>query len=347
MKKLMMIGLMVIAPLIATPSHSITPETIKLALAGTGWVGSLGYALQAEPGVHNLPILVPLLGSGIVLENLFKQSNSLLTKGLAKVLMGFPTLALCTKALMESDDYRGFDKTGLFLWRALYTAGAFGYAILAADGTKDIIEGIAEKFESNPKQIEQPVNQIVQSSHYTPSPLDQARFIAAIDTGDLVTVKQYITAGIDVNQLVELEWQGTFLPIEEAAMHKHYIIVEALLDAGADVNARNRNNCIPLHFAATNGSTDIARILLEHGANVNASGNDNYTPLHAASTQGNVEMVKFLISNGADATMYYGDPDNNYGQAYTAYDLAIQYGHREIAQILAEHEKNITNKETQ
>ena len=43
-------------------------------------------------------------------------------------------------------------------------------------------------------------------------------------------------------------------------------IVRLLLEAGADVNARNIFNSTALHHACGNGDAGIARLLLEHGA---------------------------------------------------------------------------------
>jgi len=346
MKKLMMIGLMAIAPLIATPSHSITPETIKLALAGTGWIGSIAQAISNGPGPHNLPIIGLLGGAGWVLGTLAEQSQSLLIKGTSKAIIGYSGLVLAAQLLAKNADSLGFDTTGTFLYRAVAHLVAIGYGVAAADGTKDIINGIAEKFESNPKQMEQPVNQIVQSSHYNHEPSDQEIFLDAIRRGDLITVRQYIAAGIDVNQLIESGWQGAFLPLATAANMSQYTIVKTLLDAGADVNARIYGGTTLLYAL---GNTDIVRLLLQHGADTNARDSFDNTLLHVAIDQSYdeaeseymIESIKILLEYGADTTI------SRSSDGCTPYDLAIKYGHQKTAQILAEHEKNITNKETQ
>lgn len=47
-----------------------------------------------------------------------------------------------------------------------------------------------------------------------------------------------------------------------------------LLEAGADVNARDRGGHTSLHWACWYGHTDIARLLLEHGADPNVREED-------------------------------------------------------------------------
>ena len=83
--------------------------------------------------------------------------------------------------------------------------------------------------------------------------------------------------------------------------------VQAELDAGADVMARNEDGGTPLHYAAMNGNPEVVERLLELGADINAKDNDGYTPLHWASRRGHAEAVKLLLEHGAD---HAGDRDH-------------------------------------
>jgi ankyrin repeat protein len=76
--------------------------------------------------------------------------------------------------------------------------------------------------------------------------------------------------------------------------------VAALLQAGADVHARDRFNQSPLHWAAANGGDlDVAKFLVEHGAVVNARDSKGKTPLCWAANGGDLAMVTFLVERGA------------------------------------------------
>lgn len=55
--------------------------------------------------------------------------------------------------------------------------------------------------------------------------------------------------------------------------------IRALLDAGANVNARAPKGYQPLHYAAVTANYVLARLLVAAGADVNSKGPDTFTPL--------------------------------------------------------------------
>ncbi len=57
---------------------------------------------------------------------------------------------------------------------------------------------------------------------------------------------------------------------------------QVLLDAGADVNARDARGRTALHAAAAQGYTDVAKFLVEHGADLKAADADGVLPVDAA-----------------------------------------------------------------
>ena len=68
------------------------------------------------------------------------------------------------------------------------------------------------------------------------------------------------------------------------------------------VDARDKDDSTPLHCAAWKGHAAVAKVLLRAGADVNArSRNEHYgdTPLHAAAHGNQAAVVKLLIDNGA------------------------------------------------
>ena len=93
-----------------------------------------------------------------------------------------------------------------------------------------------------------------------------------------------------------------FAPLSLAVFFGHPETVDALLSAGAEVNAasRERMKLTPLASAMATAQNEIARTLIDHGANVNAKAESDLTPLHTAAARGNIEAATLLLDHGAD-----------------------------------------------
>ena len=116
-----------------------------------------------------------------------------------------------------------------------------------------------------------------------------------------------------------------------AALYGDAPKVEALLKAGADVNAADHMGWTALLASAWGGTgrgdVSIARALIARGANVNASDSIGETTLMAASALGNVEFVLLLLDAGADVNAQ----DVNGGRAL---HRAALHGHTAIVRVL-------------
>lgn len=101
--------------------------------------------------------------------------------------------------------------------------------------------------------------------------------------------------------------------------------VEALLAAGASVQARSKNSMhnTPLHAAMPGGKAEIVEALLVSGAEVNAQQEGGFTALHEAASQGSAPLVRLLLARGADPTL-----PTEAGK--TACDLAREQGHADL-----------------
>ena len=56
-----------------------------------------------------------------------------------------------------------------------------------------------------------------------------------------------------------------------------------------------------LHDIAWDGQAGLAKVLIDAGADVNAKDSDGDTPLQLAAFRGRTDIVKLLIAAGADA----------------------------------------------
>lgn len=96
------------------------------------------------------------------------------------------------------------------------------------------------------------------------------------------------TGGLDQTYLMWASWNG-----------RRDLIV-ALLEAGADANARNSSGLTALMGAASNGHAEIQEILLDHQADPNAKFWNGYTPLMWSVHRSPVRTVERLLDAGAD-----------------------------------------------
>ncbi len=91
-----------------------------------------------------------------------------------------------------------------------------------------------------------------------------------------------------------------------AAAHQGRV-VKALLDAGADVRARNRRGAEPLHYAADGApaaaAAETVRLLIAAGADPNALDASGVAPLHRAVRCRVTSAVKALLAGGADLNL--------------------------------------------
>jgi ankyrin repeat protein len=145
---------------------------------------------------------------------------------------------------------------------------------------------------------------------------------------DLTGVQAELDKGVDVN--AKDEFGRT--PLHYAATKE---IAELLIAKGADVNAKDMPGFTPLHRAARFSRYEIAKLLISKGADVNARDDDGFTPLHEAAYsftggRGPIRTVELLISKGANV--------NSKGESGgTPLDIANGWGHEPAIAILRKH----------
>ncbi len=129
--------------------------------------------------------------------------------------------------------------------------------------------------------------------------------------------------------------------IVKAAMERDTAKVMALLDRGANVNAKGKySGWTPLMLAARKGDTELLNLLLAHGADVNAkSPVQNRTALMEAVRNRKIEAAKALLTA-------YPDVDAVDWEGYTVLMFAAVSGQRDSVNVLLAYgaDVNVKNK---
>lgn len=119
-------------------------------------------------------------------------------------------------------------------------------------------------------------------------------------------------------------------------------LVERLLEAGADMRIVDEYmHATPAHKAAYMGHAAVLRVLVKHPAFqeiIDCQGPYNgYTALHDAAWHGHAEAAEVLLEAGANPMLRGHD-------GCTAYDLAVRYGYKELAERILSAMKGYTSE---
>ncbi len=185
--------------------------------------------------------------------------------------------------------------------------------------------------------------------------------IKAARMGDITKARQLLADGANPN----FTDKNGVTPLLAAAHEGQSIVLQALLDAGVEVNfvpsglrqfAMSKSHAplserelmeaasrgeTALNAAVRQGHVDAVDYLLKHDAKIDLANRHGETPLLVAASAGNLEMVKRLLDNGADPNSV--EQDNRRNRLALAKHamgrdsvliLAVQKGHLDISQAL-------------
>jgi ankyrin repeat protein len=105
-------------------------------------------------------------------------------------------------------------------------------------------------------------------------------------------------------------------PLHKAVQYNEYHFIKFLIEAGADINAKDKTGATPLNYFCVSMSryldSEYARdqetekllrtldYLIEHGADINNKPNGEETLLYTAVAQHSMSIVIYLLDHGAD-----------------------------------------------
>lgn len=126
-----------------------------------------------------------------------------------------------------------------------------------------------------------------------------------------------------------------FTPLGLASFFGHLAIVNTLLMVHADPNTASNNamHVAPLHSAVANNHFEIAAKLIEAGADVNARQADGFTALMAAAQNGNTQITQLLLHHSADVNARVSNQSAQFPNM-TALDFAKQGNFSELGALL-------------
>jgi ankyrin repeat protein len=137
--------------------------------------------------------------------------------------------------------------------------------------------------------------------------------LAAAGNNNPEVIQALLDAGADVNARLE---SGSTALTFAAQFNENPEVTRALLDAGADVNTRDDYDSTAVTLAAQfNANPAVTQALIAAGADVDARDDSGATALmFATQHNANPEVVQTLLDAGADATL------RNHGGT-TAWDI--------------------------
>ena len=137
--------------------------------------------------------------------------------------------------------------------------------------------------------------ELIEAEQQNPPTEGTTLLIAAVMADRLEVVNALISAGADVNAKIKQFFE--FNALSFAIKNENLAIAKALLEAGADPNWSNASPAIaPLTEAINQNNVELVRLLLDYQASIKFE--TRFDPLVKAAQQDNPELIQLLLEAG-------------------------------------------------
>lgn len=178
---------------------------------------------------------------------------------------------------------------------------------------------------------------------------------AAVEADDLDKINEFAAKGAEVNFLSRKQlpdWKPNYAGTGKGYSPLHLacwkgssrVIVDRLLELGADVHLKSADNYYVLHMASAFGHKDMVELLLDKGADIYNKDGLKWSALNRASFRGHANVCELLLDRNANIHDVTVGGDNSL-------HLASYYGYKCVGELLLSrgirfHDKMITNSLT-
>ncbi|XP_035389732.1 ankyrin-3 isoform X2 [Electrophorus electricus] len=138
-------------------------------------------------------------------------------------------------------------------------------------------------------------------------------------------------ADVESKLMVNRTTESGFTPLHIAAHYGNINVATLLLNRGAAVDFRARNDITPLHVASKRGNRNMVKLLLDRGARIDARTKDGLTPLHCGARSGHEQVVEMLLDRGAQIL-------SKTKNGLSPLHMATQGDHLNCVQLLLHHD---------